>query len=136
MQSFGIQTNYAPVAVDPNMLQRFNSLRSIDEGTYDGPTDEDGLRCGVGTCIWADGSRYEGEWLNGLRHGNGKYISDFQEYVGQWHTGMKHGRGKLTVKNPDGPDQEPIFGPFENDHANGLFSVSGKTVMYKQDLAI
>jgi hypothetical protein len=86
-----------------------------DAGTYVGPSDSDGLRCGVGTCTWADGSTYKGEWLNNLRHGNGKHICDFYEYVGQWHSGVKHGRGRLIRKNPDGPDQPPIFGTFEND---------------------
>ena len=78
----------------------------------------------------------EGEWLDNLRHGNGKHTCDFYEYVGQWHSGVRHGRGRLIRKNPDGPDQQPIFGPFENDMPNGLFAHGGKTVMHKQGMEV
>ena len=52
-----------------------------------------GLRHGVGSCTWPDGSKYEGDWSNGLRHGNGKYIHEGETYIGQWQLDLKHGRG-------------------------------------------
>ena len=73
------------------------------------------MKQGIGKCMWADGSIYEGEWLNNIRHGNGKYSNDLYEYTGQWQHDMKHGRGKMVEKG-----EEPIFAPFENDKINGL----------------
>ena len=50
---------------------------------YFGDKDEKGLRHGVGSITWSDGSSYEGEWINNLRYGNGVFIErDGQEYRG------------------------------------------------------
>lgn len=49
---------------------------------------------------------------------------------------MRHGRGKLTKKNPDGPDELPVFGAFENNYLNGLCVKGEKTVMYKEGLEV
>jgi hypothetical protein len=89
------------------------------------------LRCGVGRCVWADGSTYEGEWENNKRHGNGKFNCEIFEYVGQWQQDMKHGRGKMTKRG-----EEPIFGPFENDKMNGLGVQDGKTILFKEGMAV
>jgi hypothetical protein len=38
---------------------------------------------------------YEGQWRNGLKHGQGKlFESDKQEYEGEWNKGRRHGQGK------------------------------------------
>ena len=39
--------------------------------------------------------------LNGLRHGEGKYINEKEgvEYRGHWENGMRHGYGELRYKN-------------------------------------
>ena len=40
---------------------------------------------------------YEGEMLNGLRHGQGTlFRMDGSQYEGSWKYGMKHGQGNLT----------------------------------------
>ena len=36
---------------------------------------------GKGICKWPDGSQYEGEWKNGMKHGYGTY---------RWANGMKY----------------------------------------------
>lgn len=43
---------------------------------------------------WLDGSTYEGEVYNGIRHGTGKYKSakTCTTYRGQWHKGKRHGK--------------------------------------------
>ena len=49
-------------------------LRKLEDygSNYQGATGDDGARQGHGTCVYADSSFYDGEWLNGCRHGKGK----------------------------------------------------------------
>lgn len=43
-----------------------------------------------------NGGSYEGEWLNGKRDGNGKYVwPDGSYYEGDWISDKAHGQGKL-----------------------------------------
>lgn len=43
---------------------------------------------------------YTGDWLGGLPHGNGKYLSgDF--YEGNFCNGMKYGHGEEIFQNGD-----------------------------------
>lgn len=46
---------------------------------------------------------FEGEFLNGLKHGNGKYISDdgirSYDYTGGWVMDKEHGHGKYTCND-------------------------------------
>lgn len=51
---------------------------------------------GRGKYIWSDDSVYEGEVLNGKRHGKGILTNSLgQQYDGEWLNGLKHGRGKF-----------------------------------------
>jgi len=77
---------------------------------------------GRGTYEWADGRKYEGEWVKDEMHGSGvytwpdkrKYVGEFQKgkkhgwgtleetagvYVGEWETGLKHGKGTYTYRD-------------------------------------
>ena len=48
---------------------------------------------------WADGSQYEGYYLNGARNGEGYMVyANGDEYDGEWMDGVKHGRGKFISK--------------------------------------
>ena len=44
-----------------------------------------------------DTSIYEGEWINGLKEGNGKFKDSKMNiyYVGEWKKGKKNGKGHL-----------------------------------------
>lgn len=44
-----------------------------------------------------EGVEYEGQWKNGLRHGNGtlKYKNGAY-YQGEWQNGMKNGKGTMV----------------------------------------
>jgi hypothetical protein len=43
---------------------------------------------GFGVYTWADGRRYEGEYLSDKKHGFGKYIwADGRQYIGNWYLG-------------------------------------------------
>ena len=48
---------------------------------------------------FTSGDRYDGEWFEGLRHGQGTYTrSNGDNYVGQFEKDKYHGKGKMTWK--------------------------------------
>ena len=54
-----------------------------------------------GVRTWPDGSRYEGEFLDGHFHGEGTFTwPDGSAYKGQWLNDFPHGQGIFTW--PDG----------------------------------
>eukprot|EP00913_Durusdinium_trenchii_P014786 g13868.t1 len=62
------------------------------------------------------GAIYDGEWLEGNRHGVGKQIwPDGTEYLGQWRMGRAHGLGH--IKHSDG---DSYSGEWFNGRAHGL----------------
>jgi len=70
---------------------------------YDGDlVDEFSVRHGVGVIRYAtDGSTYQGEWVNDLRHGQGTATSsDGSRYVGSFVDNVRAGHGTLFF--PDG----------------------------------
>lgn len=58
------------------------------------------LACGEGKLTLTDGSKYEGGFLNGQRHGHGKWSSHGEVYEGEWREDSASGPGRLTL--PDG----------------------------------
>lgn len=56
---------------------------------------------GQGTYSWPEGSTYTGTVINGLRHGQGKFVTADKSaiYEGQWENGLRHGFGKITFKS-------------------------------------
>lgn len=64
---------------------------------------------GVGIFKFTDGRVYDGEFLNGSRHGKGKVLEvtnvgvytwpDGRSYDGQWKDGKQHGIGIFVDKN-------------------------------------
>jgi len=59
-----------------------------------------GLRHGRGVMYEVQGSRYEGQWENDHRHGNGTYTSRETDYVydGEWKEDQRSGLGKELSK--------------------------------------
>lgn len=58
---------------------------------------------GKGMMRWNQGDKYEGDWQEGLRHGEGTYFSKANgfKYEGQYAKDKKHGKGKYTYPNGD-----------------------------------
>ena len=58
---------------------------------------------GKGVYTWADGRKYEGDYLNDRKHGFGSYVwADGRQYVGEWLNGKQHGEGKYKQANGQG----------------------------------
>ncbi len=56
---------------------------------------------GTGRYDWPDHSYYEGQVVNGLRHGKGVYTNSKEGvvYEGEWKNGLRHGKGVLKYRN-------------------------------------
>jgi len=72
---------------------------------------------------YPDGSKYQGQTLNGLKDGFGRLWSD-TEYQGEWKADMQHGKGKQTW--PDGR-------VYEGQYDSGRFSGRGRMEWKKED---
>ena len=70
---------------------------------------------GKGVFVRADGTIYEGTWLSGKKHGEGRQTyKDGSEYVGQFANGFEHGEGKKTY-----PDKSVYEGRFRFGRRDG-----------------
>ena len=52
-----------------------HTFTRLDPGNYTGSFDANGKRNGQGKCVWVDGSNYDGEWADCVRHGQGTFKS-------------------------------------------------------------
>ena len=60
---------------------------------------------------WADGARYEGEWKDGKRSGQGVYTwADGRRYEWEWKDGWRSGRGVRWL-----PDERTYDGAWARD---------------------
>jgi hypothetical protein len=86
---------------------------------YDGQW-QNGLYHGHGVVQNVDGSRYEGYFVAGQRHGQGSYrFADRSIYVGAWEHGEPHGRGKWTYT--DGSTHDGMW-KHGNKHGKGVMT--------------
>jgi len=93
---------------------------------------------GYGVAILDTGSRYEGEWLNNVRHGEGSfYWVDGEYYVGQYENDRRNGKGSYFW-----PNGEKYVGGWKNDQRDGegiFYNKDGKIVtkgIWKNDKLI
>ena len=79
----------------PDPVQ-WGTLKYSDGSRYEGEHRE-GVRHGRGTYTWADGNRYEGEWHEDKMHGEGTMYWHYGDrYEGEYRDGRRHGRGAYT----------------------------------------
>jgi hypothetical protein len=83
-----------------------------------------------GTVKLPDGSKYTGEFRNGVANGRGRFNSrKYGYYVGEFRNGKFHGQG--TLKAPNG---WKYFGQFRNGKLNGKATATApngrKTIGY------
>ena len=66
-------------------------------GIYEGGFDQAGKRVGLAKCTWIDGSTYDGEWLDNVRHGKGVFKSrEGTVYDGMFEDDVRNGPGVFT----------------------------------------
>ena len=95
---------------------------------YTGGYDAAGLPHGNGKMTFKDGDTYEGEYMNGERHGQGtEMIGDSWDdeivstvYVGTFHHNQRHGLGKMTYNIDPNSDCDD-YSDDEGEWKNGLF---------------
>lgn len=80
-----------------------------------------GIRQGLGICIWRDGSKYDGKWVDGTRFGQGIFTdSQGNKYDGFWKDDKKHGAGILWMEK----DGQRIIGRW----VDGTLQGTGKII--------
>lgn len=85
---------------DHNSPLGIGNLTTKDSTFYSGMW-LDGKRCGMGDMIFANGDRYSGDWANNTFDGFGEYhyVNQHAIYQGEWKDGLQHGNG--LYKCPD-----------------------------------
>jgi TPR repeat protein len=94
-----------------------------DGSTYYGELDENNLCTGFVTCIFQNGDKYVGSYLNGFRNGHGVYRwANGEIYDGNWANNLRHGKGVRTL--PDGTqiDGEWAEDVYQEKKKSGFFS--------------
>jgi len=115
----------------PTLVKMVQTKLRFEEGSYEGEVneskipegpgvfnyrgdDEHGRMCydgdwknkaahGYGSMKWQNGDRYEGDWVDGVRQGKGKYVSKSSGgvYDGEYRNDKKDGSGKYVWSNGD-----------------------------------
>ena len=63
-----------------------------EQSEYNGQMDKDAKRQGFGSCVYPDGSFYEGYWKDDMHHGLGRKVYfNGDIYTGQFKLGYEHG---------------------------------------------
>jgi len=84
------------------------SLSFADGATYIGDLNAVGQLEGQGRMSWTNGDKYDGEFVAGLMHGKGEFVSTYSgTYKGDYVSGRMEGRGLLAY--PDGSRYEGEF---------------------------
>lgn len=71
----------------------------------------DDMLTGPGKSVRDDGTVYEGDFLDGVRHGFGTLTpggDSAGRYEGAWVAGRRHGRGRIEL-----PDGSTVVGQFD-----------------------
>lgn len=75
-------------------FNRVSGNRVVTTSTFEGEFLE-GKKHGKGTLTWANGDRYEGDWVDNKMQGKGtKFHRSGDRYEGDWVDGKMHGKGK------------------------------------------
>jgi hypothetical protein len=79
-----------------------NDIHFSDGSSYEGDM-KNGLFCGKGMFLYANGDYYEGDFENHLYHGEGKLMkkSENNSYIGHFFNGQRSGYGIYTYSNGD-----------------------------------
>ena len=113
--------NFMIVSEESNFLRIYDENYKISL-EYKGDI-KNNIPDGSGTITYADGSKYEGEFQNGWRNGQGieYYKNGNPKYNGKWENDKYHGYGTYTELNGD-----KYTGDFQKGwrHGNGTLTYS------------
>ncbi len=108
------------------------SLGFANGASYVGDLNAQGQLEGQGRMTWTNGDVYDGEFLAGLFHGKGKFVSgDSGTYKGDYVRGYMEGQGVLTYPNGTRYEGEFVANQF---HGKGRLSYAAGDV-YEGDFA-
>ena len=90
------------------LFKKKEELKYMEDGSKYLGYIENKLPNGKGRMEYPDGEVYEGDWKEGIRHGEfgRNEYTDGSLYEGSWDQGRFHGRGKYTAVNKDQYDGE------------------------------
>lgn len=71
--------------------------KSVAVSGHTGAQSGEQLRQGLGVQEWDDGSRYEGKFVSGLKHGKGKYTWKSGEVMNRIKNHVKHQLSQLSI---------------------------------------
>jgi len=101
--SFGFEGK----CVEGDCVNGRGTMKYSDGSRYEGNW-KNGVFNGQGTLTLTDHWKYEGEWKDGERDGRGTMIEiDGGKYVGEWKEGVRHGKG--VEKNFFGDETEGFW---------------------------
>ncbi|KAL4500677.1 hypothetical protein ABPG72_003101 [Tetrahymena utriculariae] len=88
-----------PKIINKNFIKQ--TIKYKNGNIYEGDV-LDGKKHGYGVFIFSNQQKYEGEWQNNKRHGKGtQYFQNGSiKYQGQWQDDQYHGFGTLFYKDP------------------------------------
>jgi len=87
-------------------MNEFNAYKTItlSDGCFYAGNTIDGVACGKGIGVWPNGTRYVGNWLNGLMHGPGRlHIFKGETITGVWF------EGELIHKTSNDSPLAPLY---------------------------
>jgi hypothetical protein len=111
------------VCVQGNCTNGHGTAVLPDGSKYVGEFRE-GVRSGRGSMTYPDGTKYVGDWQNDKPHGKGTLLSvDKFEYTGEFANGVRHGQGTLEIV-----DGKKYVGQWQYDapHGQGKLSDPGR----------
>lgn len=74
-----------------------STRKSVAVSGHAGAQGGEQLRQGLGVQEWDDGSRYEGKFVSGLKHGKGKYTWKSGEVMNRVKNHVKHQPSQLSI---------------------------------------
>lgn len=99
MKSEIIKKHNEIVARGERKKPKYEILHYADGSRYEGHL-VNGVRQGMGTYYFANGGRYVGDWLNDKRHGKGTdYYTNGDRYKGDFYNDKREGYGTYYWSN-------------------------------------
>lgn len=126
---YEVQETISKKRFNPNDFKEHTYTYRKTGAVYDGQWIG-GLRHGQGKMLWKDGASYSGNWVYGYAEGKGTFIDCLgNTYNGDFYMNMAHGNGTYT--NTEGSTYKGQW-QFDRQHGQGYEKLSEKLDSYTQ----